>query len=90
MNKEAIKRVVHYLKTEITKDIITDFEITTNGTILDDELLEIFATNHFSCYFKYRWWKRNSRYSKTIYEWKRKLLKSDSEYPKDEEIKNTH
>ena len=47
LNKEAIKRVVHYLKTEITKDIITDFEITTNGTILDDELLEIFATNHF-------------------------------------------
>lgn len=38
LNKEAIKRVVHYLKTEITKDIITDFEITTNGTILDDEL----------------------------------------------------
>lgn len=47
LNKEAIKRVVHYLKIEITKETIIDFEITTNGTILDDELLEIFTTNHF-------------------------------------------
>ena len=47
LNKEAIKRVVHYLKTEITKDIITDFEITTNGTIVDERLLKLFQENHF-------------------------------------------
>ncbi len=47
MNKEALKFVVNYLKSRISNETIILFEITTNGTILDDELLEIFSKNHF-------------------------------------------
>lgn len=47
MNKAAIKFAVAYLKVRLNEESRIQFEITTNGTIIDDELLEIFSLNNF-------------------------------------------
>lgn len=47
MNKEAIKFVVSYLKRKTDPEVAIKYGITTNGTILDNDLLDIFIENRF-------------------------------------------
>lgn len=48
INKQAIKDVVDYMNLNVKDNVVVKFGITTNGTILDDELLQIFSENYFN------------------------------------------
>lgn len=48
INKEVIKYSVNYLNTLLGDKYLIKYRITTNGTIMDQELLNLFKKNNFS------------------------------------------